>query len=120
MRKILAILIPVLLLTAIAQFTACEKYVLPAISVTPDTLYFQSAADSALVNLSTNVITKPEADDDDWISAWPDWFDADSPLTIYVKENRTYNARIGILYFKSESLQRKLVVIQAAAAEKTE
>jgi hypothetical protein len=113
-RKAVTIIIPVLLaLLAAAQFTACEKYVLPAISIDPDTLRFTAAADSAQIQLVTNVITSPSTDENvTWISAWPNWFDADSPVTIYVEENASEKERSGIMYFKSEALQRKLVVIQ--------
>ena len=113
-HKLPAFLVSVLLvLAAAAQFTGCEKYVLPDISLTPDTLYFRAGADSADIQLHTNVITAPEQDDDaHWISAWPEWFDADSPVTIYVKENTDSTSRIGILYFRSEAVEKKLVVIQ--------
>ena len=116
-RKIPFCLVTFLLVAVgVAQFTGCEKYVLPAITVTPDTLRFSARADSADIFLSTNVITGPEAEDGaHWISAWPEWFDADSPVTIFVKENTSSDERTGILYFKSEALQKKLVVIQAGA-----
>jgi len=114
-RKIPFCLVTVLLVAVgVAQFTGCEKYVLPAISITPDTLRFSAKADSADIFLSTNVVTGPEEEDGvTWISAWPEWFDADSPVTIFVKENTDSKERTGILYFKSEALQKKLVVIQA-------
>lgn len=113
-RKAAVFLVSALLvLTAAAQFAGCEKFVLPAISVTPDTLRFSAAADSADILLYTNVITKPEPEEgDEWITTWPEWFDADSPLTVFVRENTGSEARTGILYFKSEAIQKKLVVIQ--------
>lgn len=113
MKKAATIIIPVLLLIlAAAQFSSCEKFVLPDISVTPDTLRFSARADSAEVRLSTNVITKAEADDDFWITTWPDWFDTSSNLMVFVRENTDSLSRTGILYFKSEAIQKKLVVIQ--------
>ena len=63
-RKIPFCMVTLLLVAVgVAQFTGCEKYVLPAISVTPDTLRFSAMADSADIFLSTNVITGPEAED---------------------------------------------------------
>ena len=100
------------MLVAAAQFTACEKYVLPDMSVTPDTLRFGPQADSALVHLATNVVTAPNNEGVAWISTWPDWFDEDSDLMVYVKENPGTKQRTGTLLFKSEALQRKLFVIQ--------
>ena len=103
------------MLAAAAQFTACEKYVLPAVSITPDTLYFGAKADSAMIYLSTNVITAPNNDEASWITTWPEWFDADSEVMIYVRENTGTSKRTGTLYFKSEAIQRKLTVIQEGA-----
>ena len=102
------------MLVAAAQFTACEKYVLPAVSIEPDTLYFGAKADSAMIHLSTNVITSPNNENAYWITTWPDWFDEDSDVMIYVRENTGTTQRTGILYFKSEAIQRTLTVIQAA------
>ena len=118
MRKASTIIIPaVLALVAAAQFMGCEKYVLPDISVAPDTLRFGAAADSAVVQLTTNVITKPEpADGNSWISTWPEWFDASSELTVYVQANTGTTARTGILYFTSEAIQKKIIVIQEGKA----
>ena len=115
-RKFPTILIStVLVLLAAAQFAGCEKYVLPAISVAPDTLRFSAKADSADIFLTTNVITKPEAEEgSEWITTWPEWFDESSPLTVYVRENTGSSERTGILWFKSEAIQKKLVVIQSA------
>ena len=117
MRKAATIIIPaILLLMAAAQFTGCKKYVLPAITVTPDTLRFSAKADSVDVYLTTNVITKPEADKGaEWITTWPEWFEESSPLTVYVRANTDSTARTGILYFKSEVLEKKVVVIQEGA-----
>jgi len=97
---------------ALAQFTACEKYVLPDMSVTPDTLYFGPQADSTRVHLATNVVVATNNDGITWASSWPEWFDEDSDVTIYVKENASTSERTGTLLFKSEALQRKLVVFQ--------
>ena len=115
-RKIPTILVSALLvLAAAAQFTGCEKYILPDLSVAPDTLRFSAKADSTDIFLTTNVISKTEAaEGSEWITSWPEWFDEDSDVMIYVRENTGTSERTGILYFKSEVLQRKLTVIQAA------
>ena len=117
-HKLPAFLVSVLLvLTAAAQFTGCEKYVLPDISLSPDTLYFRAGADSADIFLTTNVISKTEAEQgSEWITSWPEWFDESATVTIYVRENTGQAERTGILYFKSEAIEKKLVVIQAGAS----
>ena len=113
LRKIYTLLVSALLVVvAIAQFTGCEKYVLPAISITPDTLRFSALADSADVWLSTNVICKPEVEASFWLTVWPEWFDESSTMTVFVRENTDSLSRTGIIYITSEALQKKIVVIQ--------
>ena len=64
MRKAATIIIPLALLALLAaQFTACEKYVLPEVNVSADTLWFGAAADSQRLTVWTNVITTAEPDD---------------------------------------------------------
>lgn len=114
-RKISSILVSVLLvLAAAAQFTGCEKYILPDLSIAPDTLRFNAMADSADIFLTTNVISKTEAEQgSEWITSWPEWFEENATVTIYVRQNTGQAERTGILYFKSEAIEKKLVVIQA-------
>lgn len=114
-RKISSILVSVLLvMTAAAQFTGCEKYILPDLSIAPDTLRFNAMADSADIFLTTNVISKTEAEQgSEWITSWPEWFEESATVTIYVRQNTGQAERTGILYFKSEAIEKKLVVIQA-------
>jgi len=114
-RKISSILVSVLLvLAAAAQFTGCEKYILPDLSIAPDTLRFNAMADSADIFLTTNVIAKTEAEQgSEWITSWPEWFEENATVTIYVRQNTGQTERTGILYFKSEAIEKKLVVIQA-------
>ena len=117
-RKIPTILVSALLvLAAAAQFTGCEKYIRPDLSVAPDTLRFSAKADSTDIFLTTNVISKTEAaEGSEWITSWPEWFDESSTVTIYVRENTGQAERTGILYFKSEAIEKKLVVIQESGA----
>ncbi len=114
-RSIPSFLVSALLvLAAAAQFTGCEKYVLPDLSIAPDTLRFNAMADSADIFLTTNVIAKTEAEQgSEWITSWPEWFEENATVTIYVRQNTGQTERTGILYFKSEAIEKKLVVIQA-------
>ena len=113
-RKAATIIIPLVLLALLAaQFTACEKYVLPEVNVSADTLWFGAAADSQRLTVWTNVITTAEPDDaDGWIWAEPYWFDADCTLVVYVRENYDPVQRTGTLPIKSEAILRNVTVIQ--------
>ena len=114
MRKVAAILVSAgLLLVFAAQFTACEKYVLPALSIAPDTLRFTAAADSQAVVVTTNVITTlyPE-NDDNWVRALPEWLDQSHTVIIRVGENLSSESRTAVIPVKSEVIVHQLVVIQ--------
>ncbi|MBR0223154.1 MAG: BACON domain-containing protein [Bacteroidales bacterium] len=119
MRKAFAIIIPAILLAFFAaQFTACEKYVLPDLTITPDTLWFSAAADSQAINVNTNVITTlyPE-NSDSWVQARPEWLDRSRTVFIRVSENISSESRTAVIPVKSEAIQRNLVVIQEGLPE---
>ena len=121
MRKAFAILLSALLLAVLAaQFTACEKYVLPELSISTDTLRFSAAADSQKLVVTTNVITTiyPE-DKDSWIHANPEWLETSATVFIRVRENPDPKERIATVPVKSEVILRHLVVVQEAAADTT-
>lgn len=107
----------VLTLALAAQFTGCEKYVLPDISISPDTLRFGPAADSQFVHLTTNVVTSVEQGTLLWAEVYPQWFDEDATVTISIGANTGRDSRTGVITFKSEALQKELVIIQEAPAE---
>ena len=104
MRKAFATIIPVLLLAVFAaQFSACEKYVLPSLEIAPDTLRFGATADSQAVVVTTNVITTLYPENDDyWVHARPAW----------LEQNATVESRTAVIPVKSEAILRNLVVIQ--------
>lgn len=113
-RKRPAIIIPAVLLAVLAaQFTACEKYVLPDLHISPDTLRFTASPDAQTVTVTTNVITTLSAESrDNWVSASPDWTDADTTVLIRVAENTSTEGRTATISVQSESILRHLVVMQ--------
>lgn len=117
MRKAATILLSVLLLAVLAaQFSACEKYVLPDLTISSDTLRFSAAADSQMLVVTTNVITTiyPELSDN-WVSANPEWMDGSSTVFIRVRDNPYPEPRTAVIPVKSEAIRRTLVVIQDGA-----
>lgn len=103
----------IVLLTA-GQMVSCEKYVLPELTVSPDTLIFSAAADSALVKVHSNVIWS-NRDNPDWIRVSVDWGDTDAETFVAVTENTSSEARQAKVSIKSETIQRYIVVEQAGA-----
>lgn len=117
MRKAAALILPVLLLGMLAaQFTGCEKYVLPDLTISPDTLRFGPDAGSLPLQVNTNVITTlyPESHDY-WVVPDPDWIEETTLVQIHVDANPDTTQRIAVIPVKSESIKRTLVVIQARA-----
>lgn len=96
------------------QMVSCEKYVLPELTVTPDTLRFSAAADSALVKVHSNVIWSNK-DNPDWIRVSVDWGDTDAETFVSVTENTSSEARQAKVSIKSETIQRYIVVEQTGA-----
>lgn len=98
------------------QMVSCEKYVLPELTVTPDTLRFSAAADSALVKVHSNVIWSNK-DNPDWIRVSVNWGDTDDETFVSVTENTASEARQAKVSIKSETIQRYIVVEQSGAIE---
>ena len=113
-RKITSLLIAAALMgVAAAQFSGCEKYVLPEVDLSQDTLWFSAAADSQVLHVTTNVVTtaQPSASDQRWVTTNPVWFDETSDVVVTVKEN-TGEQRTSTIPVKSETILKNLVVIQ--------
>mgnify|MGYP003298769152 CR=1 FL=1 len=113
-KKALAIIIPLATVLLIApQFSSCEKYVLPEMSLTPDTLYFRANADSSTVNVKANIkwdVSK--SGQINWLEFSPDEGEGDGEVKIKVTAS-TESSREATLTFRSETLEKKLVVIQS-------
>ena len=99
-----------------SQMISCEKFILPELTVTPDTLIFGAAADSSLVKVHSNVVWSNK-DNPDWISVSVDWGDTDAETFVSVSENTSTQARQAQVSIKSETIQRYIVVEQAGATE---
>ena len=107
-----SILVPLLVLGLLAaQFSSCEKYVLPDIQLGQDTLFFSAASGSQTLHIATNVITTANPAEN-WISADPQWFDESSTISIKVAANPDSTSRTGLIPIKSETILKTLVVIQ--------
>ena len=117
MKKTFTVLAAVSIAFLIAgQMVSCEKYILPELTVTPDTLIFGAAADSALVKIHSNVIWSNK-NNPDWIGVSIDWGDTDAETFVSVAENTSTQARQAQVSIKSETIQRYIVVEQAGATE---
>ena len=113
-RSATVIVVAVIAVLAVSQMVSCEKYVLPELTVSPDTLRFGAGADSALVKVHSNVIWSNK-DNPDWIRVSVNWGDTDDETFVFVTENTASEARQAKVSIKSETIQRFIVVEQAGA-----
>lgn len=115
-RKVSAILLSAALLgVAAAQFSGCEKFILPEITLQQDTLLFPAAGGTQSVLITTNVITtsEPPFRDQTWLSVDPVWFDETTRIQVTAAENTEAEGRTSTIPIKSEAITKSLVVIQA-------
>lgn len=120
MKKFFTIIIPFAIAAVIAlQFTACETYVLPELSVSPDTLRFGASEDSLVTSVKSNVIWTAEPDDrgEEWISAVPDYWEGPGEIVVHTKTNDSRTPRSAVITVKSETITRQLVIEQAGQPE---
>ena len=111
------------LFVLLAQFVSCEKYVLPELTISQDTIIFSHNIDSAYLNVHSNVIWEIETPDitfsDQWIIVKPNWADGDTTVVFKTTLNegpmRQTQARIF-----SETIERHLLLIQQAAPKEPE
>ena len=74
----------VILFIMLAQFVSCEKYVLPELTISQDTIIFSHNVDSAYLEIHSNVIWEIETPDvsisDRWVIVRPNWADGDTTV----------------------------------------
>ena len=111
------------LLVLLAQFVSCEKYILPELTISQDTIIFSHNIDSAYLDVHSNVIWEIETPDitysDQWIIVKPNWADGDTTVVFKTTLNegpmRQTQARIF-----SETIEHHLLLILEGAPEKPE
>lgn len=119
MKKAIAITIPVLAALCIVQhFTSCEKYVLPAVDVEPDSLLFRTSPDSSTVSVSANVVWKADVSTgQEWVTVSPARGDGDGSLNIKVAASKD-SCRTATVTITSETIRRSIFIKQLREEEK--
>ncbi len=104
----------------LAQFVSCEKYVLPELTISQDTLIFSHTADSVYLDVHSNVIWEIETPDinisDRWVIVRPNWADGDTTVIFKTTLNEGPMRQTKARVF-SETIERFLLLIQQAAPE---
>ncbi|MBO4768319.1 MAG: BACON domain-containing protein [Bacteroidales bacterium] len=124
MRKssLFGILLAVLAALAVTLPSACEKYVLPELSFSPDTLIFTAAGGTQTLQLRSNVEWEAEINrsDDTWVE-WiifkPTFGDGDCDVEVTLADNTTGPLRSLSFDIKSETLKHTLTIIQEGGSD---
>jgi len=119
MRKLFIGLISILTAALFsAQFTSCEKYVLPDVSFDSDTLTFGYQAATKPVTLNSNVIWKIELsfDAQEWIKLSVSGDTVGRVIDVTVNQNDGVK-RKQILTVETEAIKKTLTIIQDAGPE---
>ena len=119
MRKssIFGIFLAVLAVLAAVLPTSCEKYVLPELSVAPDTLMFGAQGGTLTLSLKSNVeweagINRSEDTCVEWITFTPTFGSGDCEIEVTLADNTAGPLRSLSFDINSETLKRTLTIIQ--------
>lgn len=117
MKKVLmALFAAAVVIAAAAGAASCEKYILPELSVSPDTLAVNKAAQELSVVINANVPWDFILEDLDakWLAFTPDGGDLGLTVTISFKENTSGASRSVTVPVQSQTIKKKLFIIQSA------
>lgn len=109
-------------LTAAISVSSCNKYVLPEISIAPDSLFFSADSQSATILINSNVIWDFSFDNEE--DKAPQWLNFDplyggdtlqiQKVTVTIQRNESDQPRVIKAGVKSETLNKMLYIHQEA------
>ena len=96
----------------------CEKYVLPAMHLSSDTLTFRAAGGELPLTVSSNVLWYVDnISSDDWYHFSVEIEDLGCDLTVTADENTSVQNRKASVTIRTETIFRTLVLIQEGAED---
>ena len=108
--------IRIALAAAVAALTAvspsCERYVLPQMTISPDTLIVAQEGGVFEVSLDINVKWTATAPESPAVTLDPDKGSGSATITVTVPANASEDPLEGRVNFKSETLSKNLVILQ--------
>lgn len=117
MKKVLmAILASAVIIAAAAGAASCEKYVLPELSLSQDTLLVNKSAQQLSLTVNSNVQWVFDIDGAkvEWVSFDPEWAEVGRKVTISIEENATGTMRSATVPISSQTISKKLLIVQSA------
>ena len=112
----MAILASAVIIAAAAGAASCEKYVLPELSLSQDTLLVNKSAQQLSLTVNSNVQWAFDVDGDkvEWVSFDPEWAEVGRKVTISIEENATGKMRSATVPVSSQTISKKLLIVQSA------
>ncbi|MBO4656917.1 MAG: BACON domain-containing protein [Bacteroidales bacterium] len=116
MKKVLmAILAAAVLAAAAAGAASCEKYVLPELSLSQDTLLVNKSAQQLSLTVNSNVqwefdVASAQVE---WVIFDPEWGEVGRKVTISVEENTSGAVRKAAIPVQSQTIQKQLLIVQS-------
>ena len=117
MKKVLmAILAAAVLAAAAAGAASCEKYVLPELSLSQDTLLVNKSAQQLSLTVNSNVqwefdVASAQVE---WVIFDPEWGEVGRKVTISIEENTSGAVRKAAIPVQSQTIQKQLLIVQSA------
>ena len=112
---LLALSVVAVLAAALSGVTSCEKYVLPAIELSQDTIAVNRAQHEIQLVVNSNVFWELDLDKvkAPWVSFSPKSAEEGGVLTITISANEWDYDRSVTVPVKTETLERKLYIVQS-------
>lgn len=96
----------------LSQFISCEKYILPELRLSPDTLIFEAQGGRDSIDVFSNVQWLVKLDDfPEWLRCGTDVSQGNDRI-IFVAEPDSTGERTAEIFIKSETIEKKLTIIQ--------
>ena len=116
-RKVLmAVLAAAAVIAASAGLSSCEKYILPTLTLSQDTLLVNKNAQelSLVVNTEVNWSFDLSSAGASWLTVTPDIGLGVATVKIQIEENGGAKVRSATVPVKTATLERKLYIVQSA------
>lgn len=116
-RKVLmAVFAAAAVIAASAGLSSCEKYILPTLTLSQDTLLVNKNAQELSLVVNTGVYWSFDLNsaNADWLTVTPDVGLGTATVKIQIEENSGANDRSATVPVKTATLERNLYIVQSA------
>lgn len=114
-KVLVAFLAAVAVIAAASCVTSCEKYFLPSLELSQETILVNKASQELSLVVNSNVIWSFDIDKQiQWVTVTPAKGESTATVKIHIEANDSGVARSVTLPLKSETLQRDLRIVQSA------